>query len=90
MPRVKQSDVEIGQIYASLCRGARGMLNWTRDELADASQLSPALIKKYETAGPWTASATATLRDTFRRHGVDVEIDESVPPKFYLARRRIS
>ena len=83
MPRVRKEDAEIGEIYAALCRGARAMLGWTRDDMAEKANLSEALIKKYEGNGPWTAGATAVIRDTFRKHGVVVEIDESVPPKYF-------
>ena len=89
MPKVKQSDAEVGGIFAALCRQARAGLNWTRAELAEASGLSEALIKKYESNGPWTAGASAVLRETFRKHGVDVEIDEKAPPGYYRVTTRL-
>ena len=89
MPRTRHLDLMIGEIYAALCRSARAMLDWTRADLARESGMSEALIKKYETGGPWTVSATAALRETFRAHGIDLEIDAKVPPTYYRTTRRI-
>ena len=32
----------------ALCRGARGLLNWTQNDLADHSQVSRSTIRDYE------------------------------------------
>jgi hypothetical protein len=65
------------------------VLGKPRADLARESDLSEGLIKKYETGGPWTASATAVLRDTYRQYGIDVEIVTAAPPAFNRATKRL-
>jgi ribosome-binding protein aMBF1 (putative translation factor) len=88
MPRVKmEKDVEMGEVYAAQCRAGRAILGWTRDQMAEETGLSEALIKKYEGNGPWTVSATAVIRETFRKYGIRVEIDDAGTE--YLIARKI-
>ena len=65
----------VGDVFAAQCRMARAALNWSREDLADASGLSVALVKRYEGAGPWTVGATAALRSAFEAERIRFTIN---------------
>jgi transcriptional regulator with XRE-family HTH domain len=64
-------------ITSSQCRAARGLLDWTQQELADAARIGVATIRLFE--GDATESRQATLsvlRRAFELAGVEF-IDEN-------------
>jgi len=55
----------------SLCRAARGLLNWTQEQLAERSQVSRSTIKDYEGSRHQLHRATAAqIRRAFEEGGV--------------------
>ena len=59
-------------ITASQCRAARGLLDWTQQELADASRIGVATVRQFEGEGAETRQATlAVLRWAFEAAGVE-------------------
>jgi transcriptional regulator with XRE-family HTH domain len=64
-------------ITASQCRAARGLLDWTQQELADAARVGVATVRVFEGEGAETRLATlAVLRRAFEVAGVEF-IDEN-------------
>jgi transcriptional regulator with XRE-family HTH domain len=64
-------------ITASQCRAARGLLDWTQQELADAAQVGVATVRIFEGEAAETRPATlAVLKRAFELAGVDF-IDEN-------------
>jgi len=59
-------------ITAAQCRAARGLLDWTQQELADAARIGVATIRVFEGEGAETRYATLTvLRQTLESAGVE-------------------
>jgi transcriptional regulator with XRE-family HTH domain len=59
-------------ITASQCRAARGLLDWTQQELADAARVGVATIRVFEGEGAETRYATlAVVRRTFELAGIE-------------------
>ncbi len=55
----------------SLCRAARGLLNWTQVQLAERSQVSRSTIRDYEGSRHRLHRATAAqIRQAFEDSGV--------------------
>jgi hypothetical protein len=48
-------------ITASQCRAARGLLNWTQQELADAAHIGVATVRVFEGNGAGTRQSTLML-----------------------------
>jgi transcriptional regulator with XRE-family HTH domain len=64
-------------ITPSQCRAARGLLDWTQQELADAARIGVATVRLFEGEGAESRLATlAVLRRAFELAGV-VFIDEN-------------
>ena len=64
-------------ITPSQCRAARGLLDWTQQELADAARIGVATIRLFEGDAAESRYATlAVLRRTFELAGVEF-IDEN-------------
>ena len=64
-------------ITASQCRGARGLLDWTQQDLADAARIGVATVRQFEGEGAETRPATlAVLRRALELAGVEF-IDEN-------------
>jgi len=62
----------IHTITPDLLRAARGLLDWTRTELAQAAQLSPETIKNVEHGTFRPSEPTCeSLLQTFSRHNVE-------------------
>lgn len=54
------------------CRAARGLLDWTQQALADASQVGNATIRNFEAGRSTPQRATLTvLRQAFEAAGVE-------------------
>jgi transcriptional regulator with XRE-family HTH domain len=59
------------------CRAARGLLDWTQQELADAAQIGVATVRLFEGEATESRQATlAVLRQAFELAGVEF-IDEN-------------
>jgi len=59
------------------CRAARGLLDWTQQELAHAARIGVATVRLFEGEGAQSRQATlAVLRQAFELAGVEV-IDEN-------------
>jgi transcriptional regulator with XRE-family HTH domain len=59
-------------ITASQCRAARGLLDWTQQELADAARIGVATVRLFESEATETRQATLTvLRQAFELAGVE-------------------
>jgi transcriptional regulator with XRE-family HTH domain len=59
-------------ITASQCRAARGLLDWTQQELADAARIGVATVRLFESEATETRHATlAVLRRAFELAGVE-------------------
>ncbi|MCB5202468.1 helix-turn-helix domain-containing protein [Neorhizobium sp. T786] len=55
----------------SLCRAARGLLNWTQEQLAERSEVSRSTIRDYEGCRHQLHRSTATqIRRAFEEGGV--------------------
>ena len=68
---------EIIMITASQCRAARGLLDWTQQELADAARIGVATVRQFEGGGAETRQATlAVLKWALESEGVEF-IDEN-------------
>ena len=59
-------------ITASQCRAARGLLDWTQQELADAARIGVATVRLFESEATETRQATlAVLRAAFEHAGIE-------------------
>jgi len=59
-------------ITASQCRAARGLLDWTQQQLADAARIGVATVRLFESEATETRQATlAVLRQAFEFAGVE-------------------
>ena len=64
-------------ITPSQCRAARGLLDWTQDQLAEASGVSSATIRNFEKAKTEPQGSTVTLLEMiFAQLGIEF-IDEN-------------
>jgi transcriptional regulator with XRE-family HTH domain len=64
-------------VTASQCRAARGLLDWTQQELADAARIGVATVRLFEGQATESRQATlAVLRRAFEVAGVEF-IDEN-------------
>ncbi len=66
------------RITPAQMRGARGMLDWSIGQLADAAQLSASTIKRMEMAGPQPVSDAAygIMRDALEKAGIQFLSDD--------------
>ena len=59
-------------ITASQCRAARGLLDWTQQELADAARIGVATLRIFEAEGAKTRHATlVVLKQALELAGVE-------------------
>jgi transcriptional regulator with XRE-family HTH domain len=64
-------------ITAAQCRAARGLLDWTQQELADTARIGVATLRQFEGRGAETRPATlALLKWALEKAGVEF-IDEN-------------
>jgi transcriptional regulator with XRE-family HTH domain len=64
-------------ISPSQCRAARGLLDWTQQQLADAARIGVATVRLFEGESAGSRHATlAMLRQAFELAGVEF-IDEN-------------
>jgi len=59
-------------ITASQCRAARGLLDWTQQELANAARIGVATVRLFESEATETRQATlAVIKGAFEAAGVE-------------------
>lgn len=58
-------------INGSQIRAARGLLNWTQDDLAEKSQVGRGTIQLIENNSPVRISRIIKLHDTLENHGIE-------------------
>jgi transcriptional regulator with XRE-family HTH domain len=58
-------------ITALQIKAARGLLEWSQENLAAIARLSPATIRKIERGLSAKKATLDRIRDTFQRHGVE-------------------
>ncbi|MGD0420683.1 MAG: helix-turn-helix transcriptional regulator [Xanthobacteraceae bacterium] len=76
-------------ITASQCRAARGLLDWTQQELADAARIGVATVRQFEGGGAETRQATlAVLQWAFESAGVEFIKENGGGPGVRLRRRQ--
>jgi transcriptional regulator with XRE-family HTH domain len=76
-------------ITPSQCRAARGLLDWTQQELADAARIGVATIRLFEGEAVESRHATvAMLRRTFELAGVEFIDENGGGPGLRLRKRQ--
>ena len=75
-------------ITPSQCRAARGLLDWTQKELADAARIGVATIRLFEGEAAESRHATlAVLRRAFELAGVEFIEENGGGPGLRLRKR---
>jgi transcriptional regulator with XRE-family HTH domain len=75
-------------ITPSQCRAARGLLDWTQQELADAARIGVATIRLFEGEAAESRHATlAVLRRAFELAGVEFIEENGGGPGLRLRKR---
>jgi transcriptional regulator with XRE-family HTH domain len=75
-------------ITASQCRAARGLLDWTQQELADAAKVGVATVRLFEGDETETRQATlVVLRQAFEVAGVEFLDENGGGPGVRLRKR---
>ena len=75
-------------ITPSQCRAARGLLDWTQQELADAARIGVATVRLFEGEAADARPATlAVLRQAFESAGVQFIDENGGGPGLRLRRR---
>jgi transcriptional regulator with XRE-family HTH domain len=76
-------------ITASQCRAARGLLDWTQQDLADAARIGVATVRLFEGGGAEARHATlAVLERAFELAGVDFIDENGGGPGLRLRKRQ--
>ena len=76
-------------ITASQCRAARGLLDWTQQELADAARIGVATVRLFESEATETRHATlAVIRHAFELAGVEFIDENGGGPGLRLKKKR--
>jgi transcriptional regulator with XRE-family HTH domain len=82
---VKNNRIDANQLFrpkefmitATQCRAARGLLDWTQQELADVARIGVATVRQFEGGGAETRQATlAVLKWALETAGIEF-IDEN-------------
>ncbi len=77
-------------ITASQCRAARGLLDWTQQELADAARIGVATLRIFEAEGAETRHATlVVLRQALESAGVEFIDENGGGPGVRLRKRQL-
>jgi transcriptional regulator with XRE-family HTH domain len=61
---------DVSKTFAAQCRAARGLLNWSQEQLSERADVSLQQVIDYEGKGPRTQSMTTLLRGTFEAAGI--------------------
>ena len=76
-------------ITPSQCRAARGLIDWTQQDLADAARIGVATIRLFEGEAAESRHATlAVLRRAFELAGVEFIDENGGGPGLRLRKRR--
>ena len=76
-------------ITPSQCRAARGLLDWTQQELADAARIGVATVRLFEGEAAEARPATlAVLRQAFESAGVQFIDENGGGPGLRLRKRQ--
>jgi transcriptional regulator with XRE-family HTH domain len=76
-------------ITPSQCRAARGLLDWTQQELADAARIGVATIRLFEGEAAESRHATlAVLRRAFELAGIEFIDENGGGPGLRLRKRQ--
>jgi transcriptional regulator with XRE-family HTH domain len=76
-------------ITPSQCRAARGLLDWTQQELADAARIGVATVRLFEGDAAQSRQATlAVLRQAFELAGVEFIAENGGGPGVRLRKRQ--
>ncbi len=76
-------------ITPSQCRAARGLLDWTQQELADAARIGVATVRLFEGEAAESRRATlAVLRRAFELAGVEFIEENGGGPGLRLRKRQ--
>lgn len=66
-------------ITPSQCRAARGLLNWTQDDLAEKAQVGVVTIRQFERGKTEPQRATlVVMQDAFEKAGVEFTDNDGV------------
>jgi transcriptional regulator with XRE-family HTH domain len=77
-------------IRAAQCRAARGLLDWTQQELADAARIGVATLRQFEGEGAETRQATlAVLKWALESAGVEFIDENGGGPGVRLRKRQL-
>jgi transcriptional regulator with XRE-family HTH domain len=77
-------------ITAAQCRAARGLLDWTQQELADAARIGVATLRQFEGEGAETRQATlAVLKWALESAGVEFIDENGGGPGVRLRKRQL-
>ncbi len=76
-------------ITASQCRAARGLLDWTQQQLADTARVGVATVRLFESEAAETRHATlVVIRRAFELAGVEFIDENGGGPGVRLSKRR--
>jgi transcriptional regulator with XRE-family HTH domain len=76
-------------LTASQCRGARALLDWTQQQLADASTIGVATIRQFEGGATEPRQATLlVLRQALEAAGIEFIDENGGGPGARLRKRR--
>jgi transcriptional regulator with XRE-family HTH domain len=77
-------------ITASQCRAARGLLDWTQQDLADAARIGVATVRLFEGRVSESRQATlVVLRQAFESAGVEFIDENGGGPGVRLRKRQV-
>jgi transcriptional regulator with XRE-family HTH domain len=63
--------ISVGMITPAQCRAARGLINWTQDDLAKAAEIGVVTVRQFESGKAEPRSATlAVVRQALEAAGV--------------------
>ena len=76
-------------ITAAQCRAARGLLDWTQQELANAAHIGVATVRLFESEGVGARQATlVVIRQAFERAGIEFIDENGGGPGLRLRKRQ--
>ena len=79
----------MAMLSPSQCRAARGLLDWTQQELADAARIGVATVRLFEGEAAEARPATlAVLRQAFESAGVQFIDENGGGPGLRLRKRQ--
>lgn len=65
-------------MFIEQCRGARALLGWSAQDLADAARIGVATVRRYETGASVAPLSVSAMRDALVGNGVCfIEVGEA-------------